>query len=161
MVQHSKETLYEIARAEAALRALAARFATPKIADATLDRMEQIARAMDERAGTAPVESQLDMAHEFDRLLADATGNATLQGVVDSLSVFGRAHRLRAAEDMRDRDEVLGRRRIQQHQEIVTALRGRDPERVEAVVLGHLLEALGYLLPDAPQPSANRRGESC
>jgi len=53
-------------------------------------------------------------------------------GLIDSVSVFGWALRVRTVRAMHDAPEV-GLGRIRAHRQILAALRDRDPDLVEAL----------------------------
>ena len=65
VVDHSTGTLQELLLTGAALRALEARFATHKITDAALDRMESLVEALASARGV-DIAGQLRIAREFD-----------------------------------------------------------------------------------------------
>jgi DNA-binding GntR family transcriptional regulator len=145
---HSEQTLRELMYAEAVLRAAAARIATSKISDDMLDEMEVLVEELERHPETGDPEHQLSLAMRFDELLRVAAGNQVITGLIDTVSIFGWALRLRAVQAMHDTPEV-GLRRIREHREILTALRAREADRVEALMRAHLTAGIDYLLEQA------------
>jgi DNA-binding GntR family transcriptional regulator len=133
---------------EAVLRAAAARIATSKISDETLDEMDEIVEELARDPETSDPEHQLSLARRFDALLHAAAGNQVITGLIDTASIFGWTLRLRAVRAMHDTPEV-GRSRIREHREIVTALRARDADRVETLMRRHLTTGIDYVLKQA------------
>jgi DNA-binding GntR family transcriptional regulator len=146
VVDHSTGTLRELLLTGAALRALEARFATHKINDAALDRMESLVEALAGARGV-DITGQLRIAREFDMEIERAAGNPTLRSMILSLSIIGQERRARYAESMWARPEV-GARRIQGHRDILAAFRSRDPDLVEQVFRRHATTAVELLLDD-------------
>lgn len=149
IVEHSPDTVHELLLTGAALRALEARFATSKISDEALDRM---AALVDELAADHE-HTDLDylaMAREFDLEIERAAGNPTLRGLIESLAIMGEERRTRSISELRAHRDV-GEQRIQGHREIVAALRGRDPEAVEAAFRRHAVGGVELLLAEPPR----------
>jgi GntR family transcriptional regulator, transcriptional repressor for pyruvate dehydrogenase complex len=71
---------------------------------------------------------------EFHRLVAEASGNATLASMLNAVS--GRTIRARAWRGVLDEDARS--RTLAQHDDILRALRARDPTRAEAAALVHV-----------------------
>ncbi|WP_051939260.1 GntR family transcriptional regulator [Phaeacidiphilus oryzae] len=143
VVDHSPETLRELMLTGAALRALEARFATEKISDAALDRMEALVdRLGDERDDST---EQLRIAREFDAEIEQAADNRTLRNLVQTLAIIGTERRTRSVETMRQHPD-LARRRLQGHRAILVALRSRDPDLVEEVFRRHATAGVDLVL---------------
>jgi DNA-binding GntR family transcriptional regulator len=143
VVDHSPETLRELMLTGAALRALEARFATEKISDAALDRMEALVdRLGDERDDST---EQLRIAREFDAEIEQAADNRTLRNLVQTLAIIGTERRTRSVETMRQQPD-LARRRLQGHRAILVALRSRDPDLVEEVFRRHATAGVDLVL---------------
>jgi DNA-binding GntR family transcriptional regulator len=145
---HSEQALRELMYTAAVVRAAAARIATPKIGDDTLDAMAQLVEELEREPETGEPEHQLSLARRFDELLLDAAGNDVIAALIDTASVFGWSLRIRAVRAMHDNPDV-GLNRIREHREILTALRDRDPDRVETVMRRHLTTAIDYILEQA------------
>jgi DNA-binding GntR family transcriptional regulator len=149
VVEHSPDSLRELMLAGAALRALEARFATSKITDAALDRMEALVDTLASDAAIADL-ARLRIGREFDMEIEMAAGNSVLRGLVESLSVVGQERRARAIEMMREHRDI-GERRVQEHRDILAALRSRDPDTVERTVRAHLTAGIELLLDLEPE----------
>ena len=145
---HSDQTLRELMYTEAVLRAAAARIATSKISDDTIDEMHEIVEELERDPESSDPEHQLSLAMRFDALLRAAAGNQVITSLINTASIFGWALRLRAVQAMHDTPEV-GLSRIREHREIVTALRARDADRVETLMRRHLTTGIDYVLKQA------------
>jgi DNA-binding GntR family transcriptional regulator len=97
---------------------------------------------------TGDPEHQLSLARQFDELLLAAADNTVVAGLIDSMSVFGWSLRVRAVRAMHKNPEV-GLGRIRYHRQLLTALRERDPERVETLTRDHLIDSVEYILSQA------------
>ena len=99
---HSEASLRELMYTEAVVRAAAARFATEKISTDTLGAMEALLEELEHDPATGDPVHQLSLARRFDELLLAATGNDMVAGLIDSVSVFGWALRVRTVRAMHD-----------------------------------------------------------
>jgi DNA-binding GntR family transcriptional regulator len=142
----SQDSLRELLYTEAVVRAAAARFATTKITAETLDVMGALVDELERDAETGDPEHQLSLARRFDELLLAAADNDVVAGLIDNVSVFGWALRVRAVRAMHADDPEIGRGRIAAHRKILAALRDRDADRVEALTREHLIAAIDYTL---------------
>jgi DNA-binding GntR family transcriptional regulator len=146
VVDHSSGTLRELLLTGAALRAMEARFATPKITEAALDRMAALVEAMaSERM--MDISERLRIGREFDMEIERAADNPTLRTMILSLSIIGQERRARSVESLVLHPEV-GLRRVQDHRDILAALRSRDPDLVEQVFRRHTTAGVELLLDD-------------
>jgi DNA-binding GntR family transcriptional regulator len=146
VVDHSSDALRELMLTGAALRAIEARFATNKITDAALNRMEALVETLATRHDLDNPE-HLRVAHEFDGEIERAAANPTLRSMILSLSIVGQERRTRSVESMRLHPEVA-MRRLQDHRDILAALRSRDPDLVEQVFRRHAVAGVELLLND-------------
>ncbi|MCO5970606.1 GntR family transcriptional regulator [Actinoallomurus soli] len=146
VVDHSAETLRELMLTGAALRAMEARFATHKITDAALDRMERLIDTLVNERDLDNSE-RMRLAREFDAEIERAANNPTLRSMIVSLSVVGQERRARSVESTATHPEV-GRQRIRDHHDILAALRSRDPDLVERVFHQHAIAGVDLLLDD-------------
>jgi DNA-binding GntR family transcriptional regulator len=146
VVDHSSDTLRELMLTGAAMRAMEARFATHKITDAALDRMETLVETLATGHGMNNRE-HLRLAREFDIEIEQAADNPTLRSLILSLSIVGQERRARSVESMRLHPEV-GERRVQDHRDMLAAFRSRDPERAEEVFRRHATAGVELLLND-------------
>jgi DNA-binding GntR family transcriptional regulator len=143
---HSEATLRELMYTEVVIRAAAARFATTKIDEATLDAMDALIDDLERDPEHADPEHQLSLARRFDELLLAAADNDVVAGLIDTASVFGWSQRLKAVRAMHADALDVGRGRIHAHREILGALRARDADRVEELTRRHLTSAIDYFL---------------
>jgi DNA-binding GntR family transcriptional regulator len=146
VVDHSSDTLRELMLTGAALRAIEARFATHKITDAALDRMEALVDTL-ATGHDLDAPEHLRIAREFDSEIERAAANPTLRSMILSLSIVGQERRARSVESMRLHPE-LGMRRVQGHRDILAAFRGRDPDLVEQVFRRQASAGVELLLND-------------
>lgn len=146
VVDHSSDTLRELMLTGAALRAMEARFATHKITDAALDRMSALVESLADLDGMDDLE-RLRIAREFDVEIERAADNPTLRSLILSLSIIGQERRTRSVESMRLHPEV-GKRRVQDHRDLLAAFRNRDPDLVEQVFRRHATAGVELLLND-------------
>jgi DNA-binding GntR family transcriptional regulator len=144
VVDHSSDALRELMLSGAALRAIEARFATLKITDAALARMEALVEALATRHDLDSPE-HLRIAREFDVEIERAAANSTLRSMILSLSIVGQERRTRAVESLRLHPEV-GMRRVQDHRDMLAAFRSRDPDLVEQVFRRHAFAGVELLL---------------
>jgi DNA-binding GntR family transcriptional regulator len=145
VVDHSPGTLRELMLAGAALRAMEARFATPKITDAALERMATLVDAL---AAGQDDQSDLDRLHiarEFDMEIEKAADNSALRAVIESLSIVGQDRRARSIEFIR-RHTAIAAERLQGHRDILAALHRRDPDAVEKTFRRQVTVAVELLL---------------
>jgi DNA-binding GntR family transcriptional regulator len=147
VVEHSAGTLRELLLAGAVLRALEARFATSRITDAALDRMEAIVDALAAGHDRVDADGLGIMAREFDMEIEKAAGNPTLRGLIQSLSIVGQERRSRYIQSMRVHTEI-GERRLQGQRDILAALRSRDADAVEQVFRRQATSFVELLLGD-------------
>jgi DNA-binding GntR family transcriptional regulator len=147
VVEHSPGTLRELLLTGAVLRALEARFATGKITDAALDRMEALVDALAADHDRVDANDLRIMAREFDMEIEKAADNPTLRGLIQSLSIVGQERRNRYIQSVRVHTEI-GERRLQGHRDILAALRSRDPDAVEQAFRRHATTFVELLLGD-------------
>ena len=146
VVEHSPATLRELLITGAALRALEARFATDKITEAALDRMQALLDAL--AAGHDRGDADLRaIAREFDVEIEKAAANPTLRALIQSLSIVGQERQNRYVQSMRLHPEI-GERRVQGHRDILDALRSRDPDAVERAFRRHATTFVELVLGD-------------
>jgi DNA-binding GntR family transcriptional regulator len=147
VVEHSPGTLRELLLTGAVLRALEARFATGKITDAALGRMQALVDALAADHDRVDANDLRIMAREFDMEIEKAADNPTLRGLIQSLSIVGQERRNRSIQSMRVHTEI-GERHLQGHRDILAALRSRDPDAVEQAFRRHATTFVELLLGD-------------
>ncbi|MGM7774700.1 GntR family transcriptional regulator [Arthrobacter sp. KNU-44] len=138
----SLEQCQEVYQIRERLEPLLLRYSMPNLNTATLDRLASLADQMQD--GT-DVETFLDLDREFHLLSYSAATTATLGETVEKL--WNSTHHYRRAFTL-----LLGadanRTMHYEHQLLVAALRRKDPEDAERVLLSHIrrtrLELLGH-----------------
>ena len=141
--------LRQLLRIEAALRGVAARFASAHATESELAeiwrvhqrsrRVKKRGRAIDDVAGEV-----LALTRDFHAKVDDASHNPMLVDMIATATAFDWALRFRAAR-------TLGalypaREGLREHGDIVAALRDRDEERAERLMVAHTLRAGEELL---------------
>lgn len=86
-------------------------------------------------------EAAMEADMEFHRLLGEASGNAVLASLVEALS--GRTARARLWRAMAD--GRAAERAVEEHREILAAVRAGDPEAAAVRMAGHLLSVETFL----------------
>jgi len=134
------DQLRELVHIEAALRGVAARLAATR---ATTKQLEQIAKAHAAaqkvpRRGR-PVEDVarevLTLTRRFHTLIDEAAGNPTLVDMIATATAFDWTARLGAATRLGR--QYPAKQGHDDHQELLDALRARDPERAEELMRAH------------------------
>jgi DNA-binding GntR family transcriptional regulator len=138
----SLEQCQEVYQIRERLEPLLLRYSMPNLDTATLDRLASLADRMQD--GT-DVETFLDLDREFHLLSYSAATTATLGETVEKL--WNSTHHYRRAFALllgADANRIMH----YEHQLLVVALRRKDPEDAERVLLGHIrrtrLELLGH-----------------
>jgi GntR family transcriptional repressor for pyruvate dehydrogenase complex len=112
---------------EPAATALAAR----RVDDTMLAALDGCLERM---RGAGSEEERIEHDAEFHRLVAAASGNETLASMLNAVS--SRTIRARVWRGLTEHGS--GPRSVTQHQDILEALRARDPDRAEAAALVHV-----------------------
>lgn len=145
VVDHSFATLRELMFIEVVLRSTEARFATDKISDAALARMERIVETMASEHDIDDAEQLLKIARKFDVEIERAADNTALRNLILSVSIFGQGRRLRSIDALKRKPE-MGEQRLQDHRDMLEAFRSRDPDAVEQVVRRHATSVMNFLI---------------
>ncbi len=144
----SASDLHDLLQVRIVLETFAARLAIERLDEVTLEAMEaQVARS---RAPGLRVDHQtnFNLGHEFHDLLVAACGNRKVLQVYEGL----RRHQTRYQHFAFTR---LGRdtRALDEHADILIALRRRDLAAVEGLLSAHLLRFYGEIAPLLPVAS--------
>ncbi|WP_055491253.1 GntR family transcriptional regulator [Streptomyces sp. TP-A0356] len=145
---------------EAALEAVAARFAAEKATPEQLDGMERLLDEADEAAETLradraagrdlsphQIERIFHAVRDFHGAVEAAADNAQLMRTLDQVRAFSRSERLKIASAQLTAGRTAGQeQRYQQHREILDALRARDADRAEQLARAHAMSAVGELV---------------
>ena len=114
----------------------AALLAVPRLSDADVDRLAELAAAMEEAAGSGSLEGLSALNKEFHEIFVQRCGNrhfaAALQTLMRPAVVAHTFHKYSP--------EAL-QRSMSHHAELVAAARARDGEWAEAVMRTHILAA--------------------
>lgn len=102
-------------------------------------RLGGLLRAQAERAAAGDLAGFADADREFHRTLVEAAGNAILTRLYDSLR--DRQRRMGTASIVRDPSLVT--RFLDEHRLLAAAVRDRDPDAAERVLVAHLEAAHG------------------
>ena len=130
------DDILEIYQIRTPLECMAARVAAEIIDDATLDVLDRMVEVEAAGQGTRATKASLAANAEFHRLIIECVRNRRLRALVGQLQ--GQVHRARLLwPSTRARlDETW-----KEHAELVSALRGRDPDRAEQAMRTHLEKA--------------------
>lgn len=120
------------------LEAESVALAATRITDEELAELDQVLEVVDRNLESAPDLDLVAIIHadtEFHRLIARASGNRPLAGIIDTLA--GRTFRTRLWRAISDRGSVEGAQA--EHRAILDELVRRDPERARIRMAIHLL----------------------
>jgi DNA-binding GntR family transcriptional regulator len=163
----SRRDLIELYRCRAALEALATEDAAARAGDAEVARLETLVRQCDDAIAADDLDAAFAHNSAFHKAIVDLSGNAHLQGLLDSLQklvFFYRSALLKMSkDDAGNRAQYVERLRIKQdhHRAILAAIRARDAARAGALMRDHVRETAEDLLPAVPETEsgpANERG---
>ena len=128
----------------------AASLACQRLSAADLDQLEQIVALSETAAEKRDFVTVAGQDYAFHRILAEATGNSYLRDYL--LRLHQSATRFNFAAWQRD---TVATPSMQEHHQIIAALRGRDPVQARRVMLAHVQNArarvLGSAISDAEQ----------
>lgn len=127
------------------LETFAARLAIERLDDAVLQAMEEQVRRARAAGAQVDLQSNFDLGLEFHDLLVAACGNRKVAQLHENLKRHQRRYQhfafTRVGRDIRALDE---------HSDIVGALRRRDPAAVEQGLRAHFLRFYGEIAPLLP-----------
>lgn len=125
----------------------AAALACQRLEKVELERLELIVAQSETAAAERDFVTLAEQDYEFHRTLADATGNRYLRDYL--LRLHQCATRFNFAAWQRDTDATPS---MQEHLQIIAALRARDPIRARRVMLEHIQNARSRVLGSALPP---------
>ncbi|CAL9333456.1 hypothetical protein SUDANB121_00131 [Nocardiopsis dassonvillei] len=137
----------ELAEVEVALRGLVARFAARHATDAQIDRLDDILDEADDllivihkrKEDGRPVDRHLgslfDTMQQFNDTVNACAGNPVLVGLLEQTRVFSRAERRARLLEHIAAGDLSALDRYTYHRELVRALRDRDAEAAERIVM--------------------------
>lgn len=111
----------------------AASLACKRLAEAQLEALAQLVTQAENAAAQGDLVAVAELDYEFHRILAEATGNRYLSGYL--LHLHRVATRFNLAAWRRDGSASHS---IDEHRELMQALRGRDAEAVRRLMLEHI-----------------------
>jgi DNA-binding GntR family transcriptional regulator len=147
--------LYEIYHIREALESCAARMAAVSITESQLEKLEQLvaaAAALDENQ----FEARSRLNEEFHMTIIDAAGSIRLREMILGFREFFMNAKWLSRYDRKGLQHAL-----QDHRDIIAALRRRSPATVEKLIRAHLKSAYAKLLSTRqPRPALPRRGRT-
>jgi DNA-binding FadR family transcriptional regulator len=132
----AKISLEDILCVRKAIEGVAAEVAASRIAIPEVERLEQLLAQAEQELDDLPAFLRHDLA--FHEAIVRASGNSALLTAFESIREY-----LRYFQVFTSRGEDDERQAIEQHRQIVTALRRRDPKAAARAVRKHL-EAIGH-----------------
>lgn len=137
--------LQEIYPVRAALEALGARLATPRLTEVQLDEMAELVDEMVQVSEDGDARGMVERNFTFHQTMMKASGNATL---FRSWSMFQFSYWTTITTVELQKDLVYLARR---HYAIIEALRSRDPDRAARALHDHIMELVDLLSPREAQ----------
>lgn len=134
---------FELTEARALFEPEAAALAAATITDEELDRLEEILADMVEENAAEAKGEQAD--RRFHVAIAEATRNAAIVSVIENL--WDARYRSPLCRHMLDKARAVGvKPRIDEHRQLLDALRTRDPQQARRVMREHLEHVIEGLL---------------
>jgi DNA-binding GntR family transcriptional regulator len=130
------DDILEIYQIRTPLECMAARVAAETMDEPSLAELERLVEVETSRQGARTVRESLGGSFEFHRIIIESLRNRRLKALVGQLQ--GQVHRARLLwpSTLRRLDETW-----QEHADLISALRARDPDRAEQVMRTHLERA--------------------
>jgi GntR family transcriptional regulator, transcriptional repressor for pyruvate dehydrogenase complex len=139
VVHASHDTLTDLVEVRLHLEVAAAEIATRKIGNVALDALTRLLEDGKRSLRDAAKFAELDL--EFHRQVARAAGNEVLARLLLSVSALGLQRRVSSARNIN-----LRRVTLDEHIEILTVLRQRDPVAAREAMRFHMEHALPHLV---------------
>lgn len=148
----SQDDILEVFCIRAVLESLAARMACLNLEENQIDHLEAINREIIDVGHTIDEQGFLSLNAKFHEPIWQAAKAPRLVGMLRSLYDASRGYRYISLKLPGRFEEI-----VEEHAQIVVALRGRDPDVVERVVKEHYQQTLKWLTrerdSERPQPS--------
>jgi DNA-binding GntR family transcriptional regulator len=141
-VVDSSAELFDIYHIREALEGCAARLATMRITDDQIGKLSGLIKAAEALPHNA-FQRRAELNHEFHMTIAEAAGSRRLLELISGFREF-----FMNADWLARYDQKGLKRALQDHREIVAALRARSADRVDRLVRKHLKAAYEKLLAD-------------
>lgn len=135
----SQKDIVQIYDIMGVLEGLSMRIATPMISKETIDQIESLVVKMEENRDDKFLLSQYN--YEYHRLLTDLGGNDRLSQFMENIRL--QTHRMRL-QSFYSEEQVEAS--LQEHREILNAIKDRQPERVEELIRKHYQDAKERLI---------------
>jgi DNA-binding FadR family transcriptional regulator len=144
ILQFQRGTLREVHEARAWLEPVASRMATPLITKSELKRLQEVNDAMRAEIETGGT-GIMDLNQQFHQVIAASCSNVVVQTFTETLLTVAES----GVSELYNSDQ-LKRAVVDEHDEIIKALRSKDPDRAESVMRWHLEEATKRRLTENP-----------
>jgi DNA-binding GntR family transcriptional regulator len=125
--------------AREAIEGLVARLAAEAGDEALVAELERVQAAMREELSRGETAGLAELNSQFHQAMATATGYRILGELTEQLLSTIRRYRVTAPQD-----ETSWRSVVEEHDVIIDALRGGDPETVEAAARAHTVSQAGH-----------------
>ena len=135
---HQDSSVLEIFEVRRVLEPFAAGLAAARI---TAEQLDALAATLDSVNESTPVEELVEHDLEFHRLITEASGNAYLSSLVESMSSSTIRARIWRGITQDDATE----RTLNEHAAILDALRNHDVERTESSLAAHVGGIVAWL----------------
>jgi len=135
---HQDSSVLEIFEVRRVLEPFAAGLAAARI---TAEQLDALAATLDSVNESTPVEELVEHDLEFHRLITEASGNAYLSSLVESMSSSTIRARIWRGITQDDATE----RTLNEHAAILDALRSHDVERTESSLAAHVGGIVAWL----------------
>lgn len=141
VVETSEEDLVEVFQIRVALESLAARLACPNINDSQIDQLEALNQKIIDMKHTDDEEHFQEINLDFHSRLWKAANSPRLETMLRSLYDASRNYRYISLKLPGRFEEI-----VQEHREIINALRSANACEVEEIVKKHYQQTLNWLI---------------
>ena len=125
----------------ALLEGLCARWATAHITKEQLERLEETIYLSEYHAGRGNAEQLTELDHQFHEILYEACDSKQLCRTLRDFHEYVKRMRKRTLSD-----HERGREAVQEHKQIMEAIRDRDADRAEALTALHIRNAYATMV---------------
>jgi DNA-binding FadR family transcriptional regulator len=143
LLQLSHTSFRSVLEARSVLEPALARMAAQRIDDASIERLKESVRIMEEHVDD---DRFLEENQRFHSIIAEAAGNTVFALIMTSLNWIADATPLAVEYPPETRKAIC-----KEHRRIVSAIAARDPERAAAAMAVHIGDFQGYLERRYPQ----------
>ena len=139
VAQIDRQEMRGVFLAREAIEGLVARLAAERSDDELVARLEDVQREMRDALGAGEIARMAELNSTFHATLARASGYRVLVDLTEQLLMTIRRYRVVAPMDESDWRSV-----VEEHDVIVAALRGGDPDAVAAAAREHTISQAGH-----------------